>query len=316
MSSIDGRADPARTLSSRSRQPNPDPPMTFDTFIATAWNDHGDRPREVADRLRPALPLIASAAQVPPFARLVTHVCGEHLGAWEEGIALLAAVRDLPVAAGDAEAKGALARGAATLRYAGGDAQALGGLTDADRIAALAGAASIFAGRGAFAAAIAAYREADAGAGNALPAGSPAVRALAVAGNNLAVALQEKPDRDAAETDGMVAAARGGLRYWRRAGTWLEEERAHHRLAHCLLAGGNPAAAADSAQDCITVCERNDAPAFEQFFGYAVLALARRATGDDLAFAAAREHALRLYARVPDDEREWCAADVTALANA
>ena len=44
-----------------------------------------------------------------------------------------------------------------------------------------------------------------------MPDGSPALRALAVGGNNLAATLEEKPDRDARETRGMVDAARAAL---------------------------------------------------------------------------------------------------------
>jgi hypothetical protein len=74
-----------------------------------------------------------------------------------------------------------------------------------------------------------------------------AQRALAAAGNNLAAGLEEKPDRDAAGTAGMVAAAQAGVECWRRAGTWLEHERAEYRLARSLLAAGQAADAAMAA---------------------------------------------------------------------
>ena len=71
-----------------------------------------------------------------------------------------------------------------------------------------------------------------------LPPESPAIRALAVGGNNLAAALEAKTDRDPTETRGMIDAAEGGLKYWKQAGTWLEEERAEYRLARSLLQAG------------------------------------------------------------------------------
>ncbi len=59
--------------------------MTFDAFIEAAWNDHGDRPAEVADRLEASTGIVATADQIAPYARLATHVLGEHLGEWERG---------------------------------------------------------------------------------------------------------------------------------------------------------------------------------------------------------------------------------------
>jgi len=146
-----------------------------------------------------------------------------------------------------------------------------------------------------------------------LPAKSPAFRALAVGGNNLAAALEERRDRDAIETEGMVVAANGGLKYWKLAGAWLEEERAEYRLTRSLLQAGKPAEAMQSAQRCIDVCERNNAPAIETFYGYVVLALAQRAGGDGTAFKDSRRHALSLFEQVPQDERRWCKTEVEEL---
>jgi len=287
--------------------------MTFDAFLDTAWNDHGDHPQDVADRLASSLHVLETAEHIAPYARLVMHVYGEHLGEWDRGIALLESLRRLPVAAGSAVAAAALDRNIATLRYAGGDATVLDSLATEDRISVLALAASAFSGRNGMKRAIVAYTEALALAEVGLPPQSPALRALAVGGNNLATALEEKTDRDETETAGMLVAANGGLTYWKRAGTWLEEERAEYRLTRSLLQAGQPRDAISSAQRCIDVCVRNDAAAIETFFGYVVLALAQRASGDASAYAASRQQALALYAQVPADEQRWCQSDLADL---
>lgn len=289
--------------------------MTFDAFLETAWNDHGDRPQEVADRLASSLGVVETAAHIPPFVRIVSHVYGEHLGQWDRGIALLESLRRVPAFDGSAAAAGALDRNIATLRYAGGDATILEALSTEDRIGVLALAASAFSGQNGMKRAIAAYTEALALAAPGLPPQSPASRALAVGGNNLAAALEDKKDRDAAETAGMIDAANGGLKYWKLAGTWLEEERAEYRLTRSLLQARRPQGAIESAQRCIDVCARNDAPAIETFFGYVVLALAQRASGDAAAFAASRQQALALYGQVPADEQRWCQSDLAELGN-
>ena len=79
----------------------------------------------------------------------------------------------------------------------------------------------------------------------------------AVAGNNLAATLEEKPDRDAFETEGMLTAAQGGLHHWKLAGGWMEEERAEYRLARSLLQAGDPSKG--SGQTLILDPDRHEA---------------------------------------------------------
>ena len=98
--------------------------MTFDEMLEQAWSDHADHPAAVADRLVAAAPTIASAEQLAPFARIVTHVYGEHLGECERGVSLLNSLRKLPVYAETPEVGGIVTRAVATLRFLGGDSNA------------------------------------------------------------------------------------------------------------------------------------------------------------------------------------------------
>ena len=282
----------------------------FDAFVERAWTDHADDPSGVAARLEDSLGLVDDAARVAPYARLVTHVFGEHLGAWERGTRLLARLRER--AQGDETAR-AVARGIATLAYAGGDASALEDLGVDDRIAALATASSAFAARSEIDRALDAYAQALATAAPGLADGSPALRALAVGGNNLAATLEERDGRTARQTQGMVDAARAALAYWTRAGGWMEEERAEYRLSCSLLRAGEASEAADRARRCLAICDRHDAPAFERFYGTLALAHADRALGDRASFERLRDRAHALRASMPDDERDACAADLAAL---
>jgi hypothetical protein len=287
--------------------------VSFDAFVETAWNDHGDRPRVVADRLAASLHVVTAPEHVAPYARIVTHVFGEHLGEWERGVRMLESLRGLPAFDRSPAVEGAVARGIGALRYAEGDAHALDALTSDDRIVAIATAASAFAGLAGFKRALAAYGQALALAEAGLAPGSSALRALAIGGNNLASALEGKRDRDGVETRGMIVAAEAALRYWTLAGTWLEEERAHYRLARSLLRARRPRDAVESARRCVDVCERNDAPAFERFFGHAVLAVAQRDAGDVAEFEASRREAARWHEQVPEGERHWCSSDLDEL---
>jgi hypothetical protein len=104
------------------------------------------------------------------------------------------------------------------------------------------------------------------------------------------------------------------LRYWKLAGTWLEEERAEYQLARSQLRAEDLNAALASTERCIAVCTRNRAPPFELFFGHAVRALVQRAKGDSSAFAESRRAALEQYALVPADEQKWCEREYKELA--
>lgn len=280
-------------------------------FLEAGWSEHGDQPQRVADRLASSFGLITEPEHVAAYARLLTHVFGEHLGEWQRGTTLLHALRSLPVC--DAAGRAALARNVATLKCASGDETGLDALSQEDRACALATAAAACAGRSEFGRAIALYTRALDLAKLGLPAESPAIRALAVGGNNLAAALGEKPVRDAAENAGMLAAARGGLTCWKLAGTWLEEERAEFQLARSLTLAGETSAAVEHANRCLAICERNDAPAFERFFGWFALAAAKRTAGDAAAFDSARASALACWERVPEEERRWCEAERAEL---
>jgi hypothetical protein len=268
----------------------------------------------VATRLEQSLARIATPAQVPAYARLVTHVFGEHLGQWQRGIALHDALRVAAVG-NDGAAESAIVRGIATLSFCGGEAQALDGMALDDRITVLATAASALAGLQRFRLAVDAYTQALMLARPGLTARSPAARALAAGGNNLASALEGKRGRDSAETAGMIAAAEGALHFWKLAGTWLEEERAEYRLARSRIEAGDHDGAVHSAANCLRVCIDNHAPPFELFFAHAALTLALRAAGDAAASAAQRQLALEQYALVGTDEREWCKSALEELDN-
>jgi hypothetical protein len=285
----------------------------FDAFIDTGWTDHADHAADVAMRLEAQTARVETVDQVAPYAALATHVLGEHLGEWDRGIRLLHALRAMAACRGDAAALTTLARHEAALRYASGDTPPFDALAPDEQIAALASAASMLSGRAEWARAIRAFDDALRAAEAGLPAGSAAIRALAVAGNNIAAALEEKVDRSAEQTRAMLSAAHAGLAYWRRAGTWLEEARAEVRLARSMLQAGDTAGAAQAAQRCLDVCAANGAPVIERFFGAAALAMAQRALGQTAAFEASRTRAHEWYAQVPADEQSWCAGDMAEL---
>ncbi len=293
--------------------------MDFDRWIDAAWNEHARDAAGVAARLETEGAALANDdAALGRLAHLAHHLHGDHLGSLAEGRALLARLAAHP-AAGEAtqaqlclyDASLALTGGeagplAALPPSAGARVQALAAANLAERDAARAGAL--------LAAAAATAAAAPADGAEALPDTDPAVRAVAVAGNNIAAALEERAARTPAETALMLQAARTGLVFWRRAGSWLQAERAHYRLAHSLLKAGEPAAARQEAQACLDLVAANGDEPLEAFFGWEALALAGAAAGDPAGHARALAQARAAFARLPADDQAWCRASLDKLA--
>jgi tetratricopeptide (TPR) repeat protein len=291
--------------------------MSFDEFNQQAWNDHADHPQAVADRLAHALVLVETPEQMVKLANLATHVYAEHLGQWQNGIRFLDSMRSLNTFSNEPNVISAINRSCAAITFAqsppGEAAHSITRLDPENQLMALALAASILVGQKRCPHAISAYQQALELAASTPNLSPAAHRSLAVGGNNLAAELEEKKDRSGAETRGMVMAAKAALTYWALAGTWLEVERAHYRLARSLLQAGQAAAAVENAQHCVGICVQNQAPAFELFFGHAVLAISHRAAGDLAFFAAARVQAMALFEQIDAGERAWCEAEIAEL---
>ena len=181
--------------------------MDLKTFLAEAWQEHAERPREVADRLGEALGLIDSEAQIPDVANLASHVLGAHLGAWQEGLAFLERLRALPSFKVDGPSNDALRRYTASLLLAArlDDTRAALSLSDRVRVGAMA--AATLAERDTqrattlFEEALAQMRVAE------LSSADPANRALAVTGNNLASASSNSVVARRVSRSASVAAA-------------------------------------------------------------------------------------------------------------
>lgn len=150
----------------------------------------------------------------------------------------------------------------------------------------------------------------------ALPDTDPAVRALAVAGNSIAVDLGERPALDDTARRVMLQAAEAGLRFWRRAGTWLHEERAHYRLAHSHHKAGDAAPARHHARACLALVAAHGDEPLERFFGEEALGLAEDAAGDAAAHGRALAAARDAFGRLSPEDQSWCRPSLDGLAAA
>jgi hypothetical protein len=262
--------------------------MNLDEFVSKGWQDHAGDAEGVFARFPAGVALVSEAKHLPPLASLVVHVAGEHLGKWAEGLSILDRMGRLPVCDVATPEGKAVERSKAILHLCAGDVAASRAAEDraraggkdpapSDRIRVLAVAASALAGRDRVDEARAMLSEALALAAYGPAKSDPAARALAVTGNNLACALEEKASRTPAETGLMLQAATAGLEYWSIAGGWTETERAHYRLAMSHLKAGNPVSALTHAERCLSIVDANGADPDERKYALEAVQAAKAA---------------------------------------
>lgn len=286
--------------------------MTFDSYLNQAWQDHAVDSEKVAASFDGALISVETGDQLFRFIGLVTHVMGEHLGLWDEGHALLRRLRAHPECRPNSEADKAALRSMAVMIIGAGKADSLSGFDNSDRIRILSVAASALAQRDAVRVKsifdkCLAFAEED------LSPSDPATRALAIAGNNLACALEEKSDRSPAETELMILAAQTGRRFWELAGTWLEISRAEYRLAMSFLTAGETESALRHADNCRKICEENNASSLDRFFAYEALAQVARARASVSDFHYAARKAKDYFEMLPAEDQRWCEKSLKAF---
>ncbi|MBI5719799.1 MAG: hypothetical protein HZC37_19175 [Burkholderiales bacterium] len=286
--------------------------MQFDAWLNKAWDEHAAQPAGVAARIGgEGLPLARTDAHVAALIRLANHVCGEHLGRWDEG-------RQLIFQLGTSDHAGSAAGVAqrifdASLALAGGLADTRGAMVASERIRVGAHAAGALAERDAPRAASLLREAALEVDTEALPNSDPACRAIAINGNDIAMTLSEKLLRSDAERDLMLLGARIARDYWARAGTWLEVERAEYRLAISWLKAPDLAAARRHARKCLDLVREHEAPALEWFFGFEALARVERALGNGPAAQRAVQDMKAAFERLDEGDREWCRPSLEKL---
>jgi hypothetical protein len=286
--------------------------MEFATWIDDAWARHADAPAAVAAEIEaPDTPSPLDDAGLSALLRLAHHLHGDHLATLAEGRAQLMRLAARSVAGDLARAEARVFD--ASLALTGGDDAPLAALPAAARARVQALAASNLAERDAARAGALLQAAAATADAAALPDADPTVRAVAVAGHNIAATLEERPQLTAAECALMLQAATLSLAFWRRAGTWLHEERAHYRLAHSHRKAGDMATARHHAQVCLAIVAAHGDEALEVFFGCEALGRIEAAEGQADAMAAALARQRAAFERLDEADRAWCRATLEQL---
>ena len=247
----------------------PSPTPAGDAQLAQADALHDDEPQQALELLRALDVATLSANRLPRLAFLLDHVFGEKFDLWAEA---LARQRALVEQAG-ANATPAIFRQAAVAAQVAGDmnlarqwTQALAASADAPLAKARAlvslGAVGFSVSRlGAESAgrltlqALQPLAALHATPGNGLDAAFGAVT------NNLASDLLERPLADLAQPDLRTALQLGAehaQRFWERAGTWVNRERAHYLRAMAANALGLGADGAAQARAGLALLDEFD----------------------------------------------------------
>ncbi len=288
--------------------------MDFDTFIDQAWTDHATDPAAVAAQLQAqGLARVTDAPQLASMAHLAHHLFGSHLARWQDGVHFQQQLAALPCCEAGGPQAQAITRHISALRLAGGLGDERASLAASDRIRLNAMAANNLAEHDAARASAflhSALTEAqDAG----LPDTDPFHRALAIAGNNVAGTLEEKPTLTPSEVHLMIQAAQAGRRHWAIAGTWLETERAEYRLALSWLKAGDVAQARLHAQNCQQIVQAQGNVPLEAFFAGVVMGQVEQAAGNAAGLAQALSQAESAFVGLDEGDRGWCQPSLDKL---
>lgn len=284
----------------------------FDTFVQQAWADHAEQPEAVALRLRASTPAPESSDQLAALARLVVHVCGDHLGAFADGRWRLAALEVHPLA--DANVRTTLRVGIASLTLAETGAADHAGFTLEEQIRCEAAAAGISLGRHQTGRATTLLRRARERLAELPDAGAAVHRPLAIACHNMAWELHDRGStRSAQDTALMLDVAAASKLHWAQAGTWLEVERGDYDLARCNLSAGLLDPALHFAAQCLAGCTQNDAPPYEYFFAHEALSLVQHARGDSAACARNVAAANASFEQLTPGDQDACRSTRAAL---
>ena len=282
--------------------------MTFTEYLNKSWKEHATAPLNVAHTISDGINLISESAHIDQLAELITHLFGEHLGRFAEGIAHLEKLMLNPLVTPDTAA--ALNCSKVILACSAGTVTDWSGFTPGEKVRNYCGVAGIQTARNETSQAEKNFRAALAIVAE-LSETDPANRLLATCSNNLACALEERTSLTADEEILMLLAAHAGRKYWQVAGTWLEIERAEYRLAQSYFKARDPINSIKHANLCLTMCEVNNAGALEFFFAFEAIALVEHKMKQSTLRSLPQMQ--KYFSELSQSDKEWCRKTLTKI---
>lgn len=254
------------------------------SIVQAGWTKHDRQPEALASELEAAVNNVTEA-DLAGFLQLAVHTIVGHLADFNRAQALLecAAIKQF-------SEQPSWQIQAATVAYCQGKAEQAELMTKVAEdpttwLKVTAGAAVELLAAKQFNQATQAYQQATALvelASEQEQTNIDCARIYAIASNNIACDLEQNSQLSDDEVKQMVFASQQALLYWRIAGGWIEEERAHYQAAKCQLKAGQLAEALTHAQQCLSICQQNQADQYELFFAHEVLCQVHQATCTDI----------------------------------
>ncbi len=268
---------------------------SLEKLLNDGWDYHDKENERLARELEAAAEKGVASSILAPFLHLSTHTMGEHLGDWARALRLGKRVLDsrtptletakawgrlyvAAVLAGDSIEAADLEL--SYLKAAGDDFGAA--LLDMRFMLAGALVGAKRAGEGARL-----YRGALDLVGQIRPS-SLLDRTIAVASNNLGWEVYEMSSRTADEDALMQLCAETSLKFWRKCGNWINEERGRYLNALVANVTGDPTSSLAHADAALAIIAANG----ERPLDAALLQLARAVSLAALGDADGRAHAI------------------------
>jgi hypothetical protein len=287
--------------------------MNFKEYIEKAWNDHATDAKLVFESFQNAEKLITSRDEITQLVRLITHVCGDHLGLWREGILKLQNLTQNQYYQPNTESELSIKRSIAMLKLCADDSTSIIEFSPSDKIRILAMAAGSIFEHGDFKRAKKFFTEALELAVTGLSKDDPANRAVAITGNNLACSIEEKANRTEDDIQLMILASKTGRKYWEIAGGKSEVAMAEYRLSQTYLQAKMIELSYEHAQNCVELCEENQLSSLDHFYGYEALALAEKLRQNELGFLKALEKVKIHFEQLSPEDKKWCEKTLSQL---
>jgi hypothetical protein len=282
--------------------------MKISEYIDSAWSIHATEPKRVLEEIRHQLPHVQSEEEILSLGNLIVHVAGEHLGLWLAGLELLRKLKNNPLL----KDRKAMSRMVAILELGNNSATKIDNFSPSDQARILATTASALCSLGGIRLSESYLVRAE-NIVSELLNDDPAIKSLAMTGNNMASALEGKTDRNENETKLMIKAAKLGRIFWEKAGTWKEVERAEYRLAQTYLKSNNIELAFDHAKKCLAIVEANNNEPLELFFGLEILALTYKAQNNLESFNETLKKMDSTFKNLSDEDQKWCLSTLKNL---
>lgn len=252
--------------------------MTFKDYHSEAWKIHQDQTQKVYSEFEQNFSLAQTTEEITSLGNLILHVTGEHLGKWQDGIALIEKLKAIKKIENTAD----LDRYVAILKISEDKNHSLLGFSDSDQARILAISASALASQNDIARAGKYLKKANLVVQEKLTGIDPAMKALAITGWNLACGLEEKAELSNEEAELIKLSAHISRDNWEKVGTWLDVEQCEYRLAKAYLKTNDPSAAKKHADTCLSIIKKNADEPYEYFYAYEVQALCEKALGNQL----------------------------------